>query len=49
MEVDSLLRDSSKAKDLLDWDPKTTLEDLIDEMIKNDIRNVKEIASKFNT
>ena len=39
-EVDSLLGDSSKAKKKLGWEPKTTLEELISEMIKND----KEIA-----
>ena len=41
-EVDSLLGDSSKAKNKLGWQPSKTLEQLIAEMIKND----KEIISK---
>ena len=47
-EVDSLLGDSSHAKDLLGWEPKTSLEELIDEMIKNDMNECKkEIALKI--
>ena len=47
-EVDSLLGDASSAKDLLGWEPKSTLENLIDEMIENDINESKnEIASKY--
>ena len=41
-EVDSLLGDSSKAKNTLGWEPSKTLEDIITEMIKTD----REIASK---
>ena len=41
-EVDSLLGDSSKAKNNLGWKPSKTLEDIITEMIKTD----REIASK---
>ena len=41
-EVDQLLGDSSKAKNKLGWLPKTTLEELIDEMITKD----KEEAQK---
>ena len=41
-EVDELLGDSSKAKSILGWEPKITLEDMIDEMIKND----REIAKR---
>ena len=41
-EVDSLLGDSTKAKQKLGWEPKITLEELISEMIKND----KEIVSR---
>ncbi len=35
-EVDSLLGDSSKAKNKLGWEPSTTLEQLVSEMIAND-------------
>ena len=40
-EVDSLLGDSSSAKNLLGWEPKSSLENLIDEMIENDIKESK--------
>jgi len=47
-EVDSLLGDYSSAKNLLGWEPKTSLENLIDEMIVNDINESKnEIAAKY--
>ena len=47
-EVDSLLGDCSSAKNLLGWEPKTSLENLIDEMIVNDINESKnEIAAKY--
>ena len=36
-EVDELLGDASKAKEKLKWEPSTSLEDLINEMIDNDI------------
>ena len=36
-EVESLLGDASKAKEKLGWEPKTTLEELIHEMMENDI------------
>ncbi len=35
-EVDSLLGDSSKAREKLGWKPKITLEELVSEMIEND-------------
>ena len=41
-EVDSLLGDSTKAKNRLGWSPSITLEELVSEMIIND----KEIVSK---
>ena len=41
-EVDSLLGDSSKAKEKLGWMPSTTLEEIVSEMIAND----KEIFMK---
>ena len=47
-EVDSLLGDCSSAKNLLGWEPKTSLENLIDEMIVNDINESKnEIAAEY--
>ena len=47
-EVDSLLGDSSSAKNLLGWEPKSSLENLIDEMIENDINESKnELAAKY--
>ncbi len=41
-EVESLIGDSTKAKNKLGWSPSTSLEKLISEMIEND----KEIATK---
>jgi len=40
-EVDILIADSQKAKDLLDWNPTTDLDELIEKMIKNDIDEYK--------
>ena len=37
-EVDTLLGDSSKAKDKLNWIPKISFEQLVKEMIDNDLR-----------
>ena len=37
-EVDLLIGDASKAKQLLDWEPTYTLEQLIEEMIVSDIQ-----------
>ena len=36
-EVETLLGDASKAKKLLGWEPKTTFQDLLKEMMENDI------------
>ena len=43
-EVDFLLGDSKKAKDNLGWFPKTSLEELIKEMINNDKEEAKKEA-----
>ena len=43
-EVDFLLGDSKKAKDNLGWFPKTSLEELIKEMIDNDKEEAKKEA-----
>ena len=36
-EVPHLLGDSAKAKKLLNWEPKYTLDDLIEEMVENEL------------
>ena len=40
-EVDLLIGDATKAKEILGWQPKTTLKDLCDMMIKKDIERNK--------
>ena len=40
-EVDSLTGDYSKAKTLLNWKPKYTLDEIIDEMIEEDLENFR--------
>lgn len=40
-EVDLLIGDASKAKKILDWEPKTTLEDLCTDMVLTDIKRNK--------
>jgi GDPmannose 4,6-dehydratase len=42
VEVDFLLGDSSKAKKVLGWEPKTSFKDLVRIMVENDIKNLKE-------
>ena len=39
-EVDSLTGDYSKAKTLLNWKPKYTLDEIIDEMIEEDLKTL---------
>ena len=43
-EVDSLLGDPSKAKQLLGWEPTTTLEELIREMVAHDLDQARRQA-----
>ncbi len=43
-EVDELLGDPSKAKEKLNWEPKTSLNELISEMIDEDLREAKKEA-----
>ena len=38
-EVDSLIGDSTKAREALKWEPKYTFEDIIDEMIQHELIN----------
>ena len=42
-EVENLIGDFSKSKKVLNWKPKTTIEDLIKEMIDYDIGNSKKL------
>ena len=37
-EVETLLGDSSKAKEQLGWEPKTTFEELVSEMVREDLK-----------
>lgn len=39
-EVDTLLGDARRAKELLGWEPKTLLPDLVYEMVMNDMREI---------
>ena len=41
-EVDFLKGDASKAKRLLGWTPKTSLEDMIREMVDADLRRIRQ-------
>ncbi len=39
-EVDLLLGDSTKARNELKWEPKTSFEQLVDKMVKNDLKQI---------
>ena len=39
-DVFYLAGDSSKAKEVLGWKPKTTFEDMVSKMVANDIRRL---------
>ena len=43
-EVETLLGDSSKAKDILGWEPETSIEELCAEMIASDLEKAKQNA-----
>ena len=43
-EVETLLGDPSKAKEKLGWTPKTTLEELVAEMVATDVQEAKKEA-----
>ncbi|ANE74942.1 GDP-mannose 4,6-dehydratase [Dickeya solani] len=43
-EVETLLGDPSKAKNILGWVPETTLEEMIDEMVAYDLEKAKQFA-----
>ena len=44
-EVDLLVGDSSKAKNLLGWKPKTSLQDLVNDMMKSDLELLRKNIS----
>ena len=41
-EVETLLGDATKAKKNLNWQPKISLEDLVNEMMEHDLKNAQE-------
>jgi GDPmannose 4,6-dehydratase len=41
-EVDTLVADYSKAKKILKWEPKTSFDDLVSNMVEHDLKNVHE-------
>jgi len=43
-EVEDLVGDASKAKQLLGWSPKTTFDELVNEMLESDLRLARTIA-----
>ena len=43
-EVNALIGDSSKAREKLGWIPKTNLEELVSDMVKNDLEHAKKEA-----
>ena len=47
-EVETLLGDANKAKDILGWEPSSSLEDLVDEMLNNDLEQARNEA-KLNS
>lgn len=47
-EVEQLLGDATKAKKLLGWEPKTTLHELVDEMVTKDLSLLKTEALARN-
>ncbi len=40
-EVETLLGDATKAKEELGWEPKTSLEEMVEEMVQNDLEEAK--------
>jgi GDPmannose 4,6-dehydratase len=46
-EVESLLGNPSKAKELLGWSPKTSFEELIVEMCESDLKWAKSLRLRF--
>ena len=40
-EVQELLGDATKAKEMLNWEPKTTLEQLVSEMVDSELKEIE--------
>ena len=40
-EVEELLGDATKAKEMLNWEPKTTLEQLVSEMVDSELKEIE--------
>ena len=40
-EVDALIGDYSKAKDILKWEPKVTVKELVEKMVRADMDKIK--------
>ena len=47
-EVDNLIGNSSKAKKILNWKPKTSIYELIKEMMNHDLKLFKKKFISFN-
>ena len=47
-EVESLLGDASKAKSSLNWSPKTTFKEMVEEMVESDLSKAKNHLLKQN-
>jgi len=43
-EVETLLGDATKAREILGWEPTSSLEDLVDEMLDNDLKDAQNEA-----
>ena len=48
LEVDNLTGDAAKARAILRWEPKITLKDLVEEMVKFDLQNLHKPNNQIN-
>jgi GDPmannose 4,6-dehydratase len=44
-EVENLIGDSTKAKKILDWQPKTSFKELVSMMVQSDLKNLTKIKA----
>ena len=44
-EVETLLGDASKAKEILGWQPEISFEDMVEEMMREDVRRAAQEAT----
>jgi len=44
-EVDALLGDATRAREILGWEPKIAFKDLVFEMVDSDLKNMKDLGS----